>query len=215
MQVKGICVGSKFLIICVRSSSWIVRLVNACTQSWRNFEKRRIKHGLKVRIRLSRRRGPRKGRTQGIQFQLLNQFSHELLRCWHILEALFVRLLVASFTTPDLLAEKQQASSKNKHRPPFSAVRSNPLLFWRTMAVRESSWFWIVIRLLAISSRLPVRWEVWTVKEEGVRVKLWCDVSCLRGETDKNKNPGVQINLGWCELYEISLEPKISYKVKE
>ena len=119
----------KFLIIWVKSSSWIVRLVNACKRSWRNSEKRCIKHGLKVRIRVSRRRGLRKGRTQGIQFQLLNQYSHELLRCWRILKALFVRLLVASFTTPDLLAQKQQASSKNRHRPPFSAVRrSNPLL---------------------------------------------------------------------------------------
>ena len=35
--------------------------------------------------------------------------------------------------------------------------RSNPLLFWRTTAAKESSWFWIVIRLLAISSRLSVR----------------------------------------------------------
>ena len=77
---------------------------------------------------------------------------------WHILEALFVRFLVASFTMHDLLVEKQQPFSKNRHRPPFSAVRrSNPLLFWRTMAARESSWFWIVIRLLAISSRLSVR----------------------------------------------------------
>ena len=51
---------------------------------------------------------------------------------------------------PVLLVEKQQPSSKNRHRPPFSAVRrSNPLLFWRTMAARESSWFWTVIRLLA------------------------------------------------------------------
>ena len=31
---------------------------------------------LKVRKMVSRRRGPRKGRTQGIPFQLLNQFSH-------------------------------------------------------------------------------------------------------------------------------------------
>ena len=31
----------------------------------------------------------------------------------------------------------------------------------------------------------------------------------------KNKNPGVEINLGWCELYEISLELKIGNKVKE
>jgi len=31
----------------------------------------------------------------------------------------------------------------------------------------------------------------------------------------KNKNPGIEINLGWCGLYEISLEPKIGYKVKE
>ena len=148
MEVQGICVGSKFLIIWVKSSSWIVRLVNACKRSWRNSEKRCIKHGLKVRIRVSRRRGLRKGRTQGIQFQLLNQYSHELLRCWRILKALFVRLLVASFTTPDLLAQKQQASSKNRHRPP---------LFYRTTAAKESSWFWIVIRLLAISSRLSVR----------------------------------------------------------
>jgi len=35
--------------------------------------------------------------------------------------------------------------------------RPNPLLFWWTMAARESSWFWIVIRLLAIYSRLSVR----------------------------------------------------------
>ena len=37
---------------------------------------------------------------------------------------------------------------------------------------------------------------------------------CLtsKGENDKNKDPGVEIDLGWCELYEISLESKISYK---
>ena len=51
------------------SSLWIVRLVKAYKGSLRNFEKRHIKHGLKVRIRASRRRGPRKGRTQSIQFQ--------------------------------------------------------------------------------------------------------------------------------------------------
>ena len=80
------------------------------------------------------------------------------MRSWHILKALFVRFLAASFTMPDLLVEKQQPSSQNRHRPPFSVVRrSNPLLFWRTMAATESSWFWIVIRLLAISSRLSVR----------------------------------------------------------
>ena len=57
--------------------------------------------------------------SQGTQFQLLNQFSHELLRYWCILEALFIRFLPVSFTTPDLSVEKQQASSKNRHRPPF------------------------------------------------------------------------------------------------
>ena len=46
-------------------------------------------------------------------------------------------------------------------------------------------------------------------------MKSQCHVSRLRGENDKNKNPSVEINLGWCELYEISLEPKIGYKVKE
>ena len=46
-------------------------------------------------------------------------------------------------------------------------------------------------------------------------MKSQCDVSCLRGENDKNKDPGVEINLGWCELYEISPEPKTGYKVKE
>ena len=51
--------------------------------------------------------------------------------------------------------------------------------------------------------------------KEGVRVKSWCDISCLRGENDKNKNPGIEINLGFCELYEISIEPKIGYEVKE
>ena len=45
--------------------------------------------------------------------------------------------------------------------------------------------------------------------------KIMIDVSCLRGENDKNKNPGVEINLGWCECYEISLEPNIGYKVEE
>ena len=48
-----------------------------------------------------------------------------------------------------------------------------------------------------------------------MKVKSWCDVPCLRAENDKNKNPGVEINLGWCELYEISLKTKIIYDVKE
>ena len=39
----------------------------------------------------------------------------------------------------------------------FSAMR-NSLLFWKTTAARESSWFWIVIRLVVFfSSRLSVR----------------------------------------------------------
>ena len=53
------------------------------------------------------------------------------------------------------------------------------------------------------------------LQKKRVRVKSQCDISFLRGENDKNKNPGIEINLGWCELYEISLEPKIGYKVKE
>ena len=65
----------------------------------KKFWKRCIKHGPKVKIRVSRRRRPSKGRTQGNQFQLLHQFSHEWLRCLYILEALFVRSLAASFTT--------------------------------------------------------------------------------------------------------------------
>ena len=40
-------------------------------------------------------------------------------------------------------------------------------------------------------------------------------MSWLRGENDKNKNPEIEINLGFCELYEISIEPKIGYEVKE
>ena len=49
-----------------------------------------------------------------------------------MLEALSVRFLAASFITPDLLVYKQQVSSKNRYRPPFSDVRrSNPLLFCR------------------------------------------------------------------------------------
>ena len=89
---------------------------------------------------------------------MLDQFSHEFPRWWGILEALFVRFLAASSRTLDLLAWKQQASSKTRHRPPFSAMgRSNPLQFWRTTAARESSWLRIVIRLLALSSRLSLR----------------------------------------------------------
>ena len=62
-----------------------------------------IRQGPKVRMRVNMRREPSKGRTHGIQSQLLNQFYHELMRCWCILEALFIRFLAASFTTPDLL----------------------------------------------------------------------------------------------------------------
>ena len=75
-------------------------------QSWRkktHFEKRHIRQGPKVRIRVNMRKGPSKGRTHGIQSQLLNQFSHDLLRCWCILEALFVRFFAACFATPYLL----------------------------------------------------------------------------------------------------------------
>ena len=53
------------------------------------------------------------------------------------------------------------------------------------------------------------------LQKKRVRVKSQCDISFLRGENDKNKNLGIEINLGWCELYKISLEPKIGYKVKE
>ena len=67
---------------------------------------------------------------------------------------------------------------KNRHRPPFSAVRrSNPLLFWKAKAVRESSWFGIVIRLLVISSRLSVR------SGEGNGTPL--QFSCLENPMDR------------------------------
>ena len=68
------------------------------------LKKDALNKGQKLELRVSRKRGPRKGRTQDIQFQLFRQFSHELLRCCGILEALFARPLAASFTMPDLLA---------------------------------------------------------------------------------------------------------------
>ena len=49
--------------------------------------------------------GPRRGKTQGIQFQSVNHDCQELLYLW-ILEARSVRFFVAPWTIPDCLAQK-------------------------------------------------------------------------------------------------------------
>ena len=84
--------------------------------------------------------GLRRGKTQGIQFQSVNHDCQELLNLWWTHEARSVRFFAAAWTIPDWLAQKEQDSSRKRHRPPFSAVsRSNPLLFRNTTATKESS----------------------------------------------------------------------------
>ena len=48
--------------------------------------------------------GPRRGKTQGIQFQSVNHDCQELLNLRQIREARSVRFFAASWTTPDWLA---------------------------------------------------------------------------------------------------------------
>ena len=64
--------------------------------------------------------GLRRGKTQGIQFQSVNHDCQELLNLWRIHEALSVRFFAAPWTIPDWLAQKEQDSSRKRHRPPFS-----------------------------------------------------------------------------------------------
>ena len=93
--------------------------------------------------------GPRRGKTQGIQFQSINRDCQELLNLWLIRQARSLRFFAASWTTPNWLTQEQQDLSRKRHKPPFSAVsRSNPLLFCSTSAAKESSRFWIVIIIL-------------------------------------------------------------------
>lgn len=106
-------------------------------------------------------RGPRKGSNQGIQFQFDNHDCQELLRSSLILEA----QLVGFFTTSLFLTDWHKNSRPHLERGKDPSFWQRAPLFWQssppwfcnTMAAKESIWFCMVIRLVAISWSLSDR----------------------------------------------------------